>query len=201
MKILIQARMESERLPGKTLMDINGKTLLERCVRGCEDAGFQAAVLTCSKEIADFCDKNRIEVYEGHPTDLITRYRDAVEFYSIQQRFVRITADCPMVNTPLLYYMIAQAEAADLDFLTNCPSVDGHDIQICSVRLLNWLDEATSDPHHREHVFTYLDIETPSWIKKGFYQPPYLNKWFPKLSIDTQEDFNTISQYIKELEK
>jgi CMP-2-keto-3-deoxyoctulosonic acid synthetase len=44
--ILIPARYNSSRFPGKMLADLNGKTLIERVYEKCAQTGFDVYVLT-----------------------------------------------------------------------------------------------------------------------------------------------------------
>lgn len=50
--VIIPARMNSTRLPGKPLAKIGDKTLIERCVGQARKAGFDPWVATDSAEIA-----------------------------------------------------------------------------------------------------------------------------------------------------
>ena len=53
--IIIPARMSSERFPGKPLIDINGKTMIERVWRNAIQANIgDVYVACCDKEVKDF---------------------------------------------------------------------------------------------------------------------------------------------------
>lgn len=51
--VIIPARMGSTRLPGKPLLKIGDKTIIERCVGQARKAGFEPCVATDSEEIHD----------------------------------------------------------------------------------------------------------------------------------------------------
>lgn len=55
MKVFVPTRMNSSRLPGKPLIQIAGKTLLERCCESITISGYSPIVLTPDIEIIDFC--------------------------------------------------------------------------------------------------------------------------------------------------
>ena len=201
MVFIIQGRSTSKRLPNKSLMDLCGKPLIQHTIDRCLDTGFDVIVCTPKGDaVADYCKKNSIRCHEGSENDVVSRFVGAIKEFDVHGRFCRITADSPLVNTALCFYMTAIAEQGDLDYFTNLPAIDGQEIQICSVRLLNWIDATATDKSDREHVMTILDKEKPEWIRSGHYQPPYLNEWFPKISIDTKEDFDRVEQIIKQLE-
>ena len=55
--IVIPARMESTRFPGKALIDMDGRPLIRRVFDICESFGYDTYVLTDSQEIADVITK------------------------------------------------------------------------------------------------------------------------------------------------
>ena len=79
---LIQARMTSTRLPGKTLMEIAGKSLLRHVydrVRGAER--LDDVVVCTSREMSDApiaaaCRADNIPVFRGSETDVLGRLAD-----------------------------------------------------------------------------------------------------------------------------
>src|SRR3990172_6855586 len=97
----VQARMGSTRLPGKTLKEIAGKSLLEILLERLKNVS-QASdlcVLTTKKEaddaIANVCAKKNIFCFRGPDEDVLLRY-----YLCAQTRkpdcIVRITGDCPL---------------------------------------------------------------------------------------------------------
>ena len=64
--ILIPARYNSHRLPGKALKDIAGKTMIRRTYERAVLSGMEAMVVTDDKRIVDECLKYKI------PVDIIT---------------------------------------------------------------------------------------------------------------------------------
>ena len=59
--ILIPARMNSSRLPGKPLKDINGIPMIIRCAKNATETGLPVYVATDSDLIKDVCDQYSIE--------------------------------------------------------------------------------------------------------------------------------------------
>jgi 3-deoxy-manno-octulosonate cytidylyltransferase (CMP-KDO synthetase) len=59
--VLIPARMESSRFPGKPLAPILGKPMIVRCAQNALEAGLPVLVCTDNTAIADVCSKNGIE--------------------------------------------------------------------------------------------------------------------------------------------
>lgn len=69
--IIIPARMASERLPGKPLLDVLGKSLLQRTYERARETGLPVVVTSPDREIIGYCQANNILSFpsaEHHPT-------------------------------------------------------------------------------------------------------------------------------------
>lgn len=60
--ILIPARLESSRFPGKALAPVKGVPMIVRCAQNAQGTNLKTVVCTDSELIADTCRKNEIEV-------------------------------------------------------------------------------------------------------------------------------------------
>lgn len=100
---IIQARMGATRLPGKVLLDIGGKPMLDRVVtRTRRSQIVDQVVVATSKDqsddpIAKFCDQLGYEYYRGKLHDVLDRYFQVAKLHSAGV-IVRITADCPIID-------------------------------------------------------------------------------------------------------
>ena len=63
--VVIPARLESKRLPGKILADIEGKTMIQRVIESCLDAKLPQRVVLCTdnQKIADEVKRLNIEIF------------------------------------------------------------------------------------------------------------------------------------------
>jgi len=104
---IIQARMGSSRLPGKVLLDINGKPMLVHVVERTKQAKVinQIIIATSSEReddpIAELCFSKGYTVYRGSAFDLLDRYYQAAKQYE-SEIIVRITADCPLIDPEVI---------------------------------------------------------------------------------------------------
>lgn len=104
---IIQARMSSSRLPGKVLMDIAGKPMLERLIGRAQRARLIDRIVlatttdTSDDILAKFCQRIDIPCYRGSMLDVLDRvYHAAIEFQA--EIIVRLTADCPLLDPELI---------------------------------------------------------------------------------------------------
>jgi glutamate-1-semialdehyde 2,1-aminomutase/spore coat polysaccharide biosynthesis protein SpsF len=163
---LIQARMESTRLPGKVLADIAGRPMLSHVIErvrrsGCLD---QVAVVTSHNDtddpIATYCAQNGIECFRGSEDDVLDRfYRAAIQYDAAA--VVRITADCPLLDSLVLDRVVEMYRAGDYDYVANTlhrTFPDGLDVEIVSFPALAQAWRESSVSTEREHVTTYIRI-------------------------------------------
>lgn len=100
---VIQARMGSERLPGKVLRDIAGKTMIDRVIERAQrclsiDGVIIATSTNASDDVlADHCRSNGVHVVRGSENDVLSRYALAAEKFRCEY-VVRITSDCPLID-------------------------------------------------------------------------------------------------------
>lgn len=99
----ITARLKSTRLKNKILLDLNGKSVLDRVIeRAKKVQGVDGVVLCTSTDPQDSilyknALANKIEFYAGHPDDVLKRLLDAALYYQYDA-FVSITADNPFFS-------------------------------------------------------------------------------------------------------
>lgn len=165
---IIQARMGSTRLPGKVLSDIDGQPMLMRVHDRTRRASSldQLLVATTSLQqddpIVEFCQGTGIEVFRGHPTDVLDRFYRAAKAASATV-VVRLTADCPLIDPDLIDQTVQLYLRTDppVDFAANRLPWDrsfpiGLDVEVCSSEALAQAWESADQPHQREHVMPYL---------------------------------------------
>ncbi len=134
---IIEARMGSSRLPQKTLMDVTGKSLLERVVdrlklaKSVDEVIVATSVSTGDDRIEELCRKRDILCFRGSENDVLGRvYAAAVQFRA--DVVVQCGADCPFYDpnlVDLLVYSLVlggYAYAANDMELTFPEGIDAH---------------------------------------------------------------------------
>jgi len=168
---LIQARMGSSRLPGKVLLDIGGKPMIQRVVERTRRAGRldDVVVATTSDEadrpVAEFCASMDIPFSRGSQHDVLDRYYQAAQAHGADI-VVRITGDCPAIDPGLIDNVVSlmgDARSLKTDFACNrLPPPFGRsfpiglDVEVCTFTALARAWREATEPFHREHVMPYL---------------------------------------------
>src|SRR5260370_37455868 len=100
---IIQARMASTRLPGKVLLDIAGKTMLEWVTTRVRQASFitQVVVATTTGPKDDVivreCQRLDVACHRGSDLDVLDRYYPAASEHKADA-VIRVTSDCPLID-------------------------------------------------------------------------------------------------------
>lgn len=162
---IIQARMGSSRLPGKVLLDIEGKTVLDRVIERTKRAkGIDRAIIaipdTSSDDVlAKYCEERSIPYFRGSEADVLDRYYQTAKHFNIAH-IVRITSDCPLIDPEVIDRVINEYHAGGYDYIstgrieTTYP--DGLDVELFSFTTLEKARNEAMLPSEREHVTPYI---------------------------------------------
>jgi len=163
---IVQARMGSSRLPGKTLADIGGRPMLGRLVDrarlipGVEQVIIATTDRPADKAILRFAEAEGLPASAGSEQDVLDRiYRAATRFgVSV---IVRVTPDCPMLDPEVSGRVLAEFRRLEgrADYVSNVhpPTFpDGLDTEVFSRVALEVAWRETRLPSDREHVTTYI---------------------------------------------
>ena len=168
---IIQARTGSSRLPNKVILDLAGRPLilflLERLSRS--KLIDEIIVATTNKKKDDNLVKllidNNYKVARGSEEDVLGRFSYVVE-NSDKENFVRITADCPLIDPKIIDRVIKTFLNSKFDYVSNInpPTYpDGLDVEVFSRKALIKADKNCKDIKKREHV-------TPWILESGLFK-------------------------------
>lgn len=161
---IIQARMGATRLPGKVLLELEGKTVLERVIERVRASRYinEVVVATTKKEenssIVDICSLAGIKVYCGNEEDVLDRFYQAARLFKADQ-IVRITADCPLIDPEIIGQVISLHLESAADYTSNVLKAtypDGEDVEVFSSGALEKAWKTARLKSEREHVTPYI---------------------------------------------
>lgn len=204
MNAIIQARSTSKRLPNKGLVELDGKPLIDHVFQRVSSIINKIVIaVPFDDPLVRWCYDHNVPCFQGEEEDVLARYHKCASTYKMDY-IVRITADCPLLDTAQLHYMSYIVESQQIDFMTNLPCQDGSDIEIMSYNFLSFLNLEVRDMSLREHVTLYAKKnwdKLRSQFRFARYRSPYLLEWLVKTSIDDEQDLirvNNIYQKLKE---
>ncbi|MDB9998556.1 aminotransferase class III-fold pyridoxal phosphate-dependent enzyme [Alphaproteobacteria bacterium] len=200
MKIIaiVQARMGSTRLPNKVMKLINGIPMIELLLKR----------LSHSKEldqiiVATSIDERNTPLVEhviscgyhceqGDETNVLERYISAAKKHQTDI-IVRITGDCPLVDSELVDECIRRFKIEQVDYFSNISPAtypDGLDIEVFTLASLETAMLESQDPFDHEHVTPYI-LNTDRFNKASMINDKDLSalRW----TVDELDDFNVIT--------
>ena len=204
----IEARMGSSRLPGKVLMDIQGKSALDRLVsrlelsRKIDDIILATSTNSSDDILYDWAIERNIPVYRGSEHDVLDRVVNSHREMNTDI-IVEITGDCPLLDPEVIDLGVETFLSNDCDVVNNVrkPSFpQGADIQVFKFNLLEKVSNEIFDSAVREHVSLYF-YENPDIYKIiHLIAPDSLKHPDLRLQLDYKEDLDFIREVYKNLE-
>lgn len=161
---ILQARMGSNRLPGKVLAELCGRPMLHLILeRLASSTRLQKLVVATTQlpqddAIAELARRGGYPFYRGSENDVLDRYYQAAR----QQQadvVVRLTADCPFLDGAFLDWCLERFAASRPDYLdTNLSRTFplGLSVEVFSFAALEAAWKEDSDPARREHVTPFI---------------------------------------------
>jgi spore coat polysaccharide biosynthesis protein SpsF len=165
---LIQARLGSSRLPGKSCLPLplhavgDEHTILGHVVRRARQASSisEVVVATTSQPLdnalAALATRLNVGVFRGDEQDVLGRFAGALAQAAPAEVVVRLTADNPALDPSFVDVAVAHhiASGADYTHTTGLPL--GTNVEIISAEALRQAHHEATQPDEREHVTPYL---------------------------------------------
>lgn len=205
----IEARMGSSRLPGKVLMDINGKPALSRLVDRlgmCRSLdGIVVATSTSEGDdvLARWCNDNGVACYRGSEDDVLNRVVEAQKFMGADL-VVEITGDCPLTDPEIVDLGVETFLAHDVDVVSNCGQAltwpMGQYVQVFPLALLDEVDRTIDDPAVHEHVSLYFYDHPERYQLIDLIAPRRWQEPAWRMQLDYPEDLRFQNEVFRRLE-
>ena len=194
--------MGSSRLPAKILLDLGGKTALERCLTRVSRISDVAEVVLATTDLPmDDVTENvarrlGYRVFRGSETDVLSRYVGALR-EAKADILVRCTSDCPLLDPEVSSLVVrklvaSQSSPSPLDYVSNTLTrrlPRGLDTEAVTAPALERAARESVDVREREHV-TMPVYRNPDRYKCDTALPEGLpdlqqHRW----TLDTLDDY------------
>lgn len=196
---IIQARMGSQRLPGKVMLELCSKPVLWHVIERVKQAGLisDTAVATSVEKnddiICGYLDAAGVKYFRGSEKDVLSRFYNAALFFKADN-IVRITADCPLIDPNVIDRVVRAFLHGGVEYASNTGDERtyprGLDCEVFSSRLLKSAFEKSKFGYEREHVtpFMYMEQDSVMFVKNDKDYGGM--RW----TLDTKEDFELIKK-------
>lgn len=197
---IVQARVSSTRLPEKVLKEINGFPMLYCVLARLRRAELiDESVVACpegpkDEEIVRIAAQAGVRCIRGSETDVLGRYLLAARATEADV-IVRLTADCPLLDSSLIDACIELRQAKGAQYASNVHPrrtfPRGLDCEVLTRRTLEYVASKATSAQDREHVTTYIREASPLRFHRVSLVCPRgysHNQW----SVDTAEDLERV---------
>lgn len=190
--IILQARVDSTRLPGKALLPLEEKPFIFRVMEALNQIPADIRILACPEDsvssFASPAEEAGFEIFAGPKDDVLERYCKVIRHFSIK-RVIRATGDNPFVFTDAASAINAEASALNADYSGYSGLPLGAGIESVRASALLCACERADSPYDREHVCPYLYSHAELF---KLHRPLAPLRWQSpeiRLTVDTQDDY------------
>ncbi len=175
---IVTSRWQSTRLPGKALIDIGGKPMLQRIVDTARQSKYIDEVVVAttpsSVPIIQYCKGHNISFYVGSEEDILERlYKTAKQFEA--DVVVRLWGDAPLIESSQINSAIEYALTTEDEIYYVSLSNNGGVVSVMPFTLLELSNTELRNEEDRHWFHKYL-TDTK------------------KLTVDIQEDLEKVRE-------
>jgi len=193
--VVIQARMGSTRLPGKSMADLGGRPVIDWVVERAASAELvDSVIVATSTNSEDDVLAQHVEAHgvatawRGDPDDVLDRFAGALSLTDADV-IVRVTGDCPFVQPELIDLAIATQR----DGVYSATDPDGRfprgfDVEAVSRAALVAAAAEATDPDEREHVTVFVVRRPERFAPVPLVCPEWARRPDLRLTLDEPDD-------------
>ena len=198
---VVQCRMGSTRLPGKTLRQFaNGMSMLDVLMARLKMCKSLDEIVIAYPLGEDNDVLNRVVFYAG-----LRHFRGSIE--DVLDRFyraavvtragivVRVCGDNPLTDPAVIDRCVQTFANLNVDYLVPEGLPLGTFPELMTIDALDRAWTESTDPYDREHVTSYINSRPQDFkIHKLQWEPA---QWqFPKVTVDTENDFQLVNTIV-----
>ncbi len=198
---IVQARMESTRLPGKILKKVKGIPLLEHEINRLQKTKLIDKIVVATTDqpeddvTENLCKEIGIDCFRGDEKNVLNRYYECAQNYPEYNAIVRITGDCPLVDEKVVDEVIGFFNDSEYEYASNIEFgkhgyPDGINAEIFTKEALERTSKDVKLESEKEHVTLHMR-NNPSLFKSGHISLDEDLSHY-RLTVDNPEDLEVI---------
>ena len=207
MDAIIQARMSSQRYPGKVLHNVAGKPMLQYLLERLDHChSLNHIVVATSTEdsdtpLADFCRQRGVECYRGPLVNVAGRFREVLDMYQFDG-FVRVNGDSPLLDQQLIDKGVEIFLKGDFDLVTNVlPRTypHGQSVEVMRADAFRQGYQSMQNAQDLEHVTRFFYKHQYDFRIHNFALEDNCSGM--RFCVDTEQDLNVFTEMVARMEK
>jgi len=196
--IIIEARLNSQRLPRKVLYNFNGIKSLELMIfRLSKLIPSNNIVIATTEspiddELISFTKSINVHSFRGSENNVFDRVLKAANKYNVG-KIISLTADCPLIDYRIIQEMCFKFDNLEIDYMCNFdpPTFpDGMEVQLFTLESINRAERIGKSDDELEHMG--LVFRNNKEIFKTFNFMADKTKFWPRLGLTLDEPSDAI---------
>lgn len=204
--IIVQARMGSDRLPGKVMRQIDGVPMIGILLERIKNSGFKVVVATSkdenNDELSEYLDALGVDVFRGSEENVLERFYETAKLYKTDV-VIRLTGDNPLIDGRLIRQILNDlSEIPDRYYISTGLSKTfpiGMSFEAFPFCLLEEAYLNAKSEAEKEHVTPYMHQNMPGDIEVKVVENSE-DKSYMRLTVDTKEDFELIKTLVEKFD-
>ena len=205
---IILARTDSTRLPGKALLKIKNRTLLEWCIESLKgDSNYKIIIATTNRKIdntiIEIAKRNNVNFFRGDINNVAKRVLDCAKYFELSA-FARVNGDSPFIRKNLIIKAFNIIEESNFDFVTNLVPRHfpyGIAVEVFKTKTFEETYKSLETEQHKEHVTTYFYENISKYNSFCLtYMDGIKNDHNIRLVVDTIDDFIKMNDLIQRVD-
>lgn len=203
---LVQARMQSTRLPGKMMAPLGDKCVLnrvlDRVARAQNLSGTVVATsdLPADNPLAEACRSWGFPVFRGSESDVLGRFVGAARAFDANQ-VIRVNADNPLIDPAYIDQLVEDARPGQADYTSF--RREGRPVMLTALSFfaervsrecLERAEREITDPTEREHVTIGIYKRPERYAVRWIDVPSFCADARLRFTIDTAADLELVRQ-------
>ena len=200
--LVLQARLDSSRLPQKALLPLAGRPLVLRVMEAFKDFDCDAKVLACPEDsaasFAPLAEEAGFSLITGPKDDVLERYCLVIRKLGADM-IIRATGDNPLVFADAAAALDREAGELNADYAGYSGLPLGAGVECVSSEALLRAGREARLPSEREHVCPYLYNHPEIFT---LHRPLAPLKWQGpgcRITVDTRDDYEKVRLLYDEL--
>ncbi len=220
--LIIAARMGSSRLPGKTLMKIEGREMLGMIIDRVKKSNYVGEIILATTELkeddklAGWAKSEGIFCFRGESFDMLKRLSDTVKYIGADS-FIEVLGDNPLIDSSIIDATCKEFVKNKYDYVSIltkeypkfCKSNShifpiGLRAQVINSKTIFEANKLAHTPINREHATTYI-IDNPKKFRIGLIEAENvfrdLNKPDYTFAVNVRANLEMIKMIVRKLNK
>jgi len=201
---IIVARFESKRLPGKAMLRVANKPLLEHLFTRVRKSKLIDKVIFCTTKkksdnvLVKLAKKNNVSTYRGEEKNVLGRMLESSK-KSKPDIIIRITGDDILIDIDYMEEAIQHHLINNLDYTDHKELPSGTETEVFNTKILDFINKNALDNTGTEYL-TYYIKNNQEYFRIGSAAVKKKHQRKIRLTIDNYKDYKFVKPFLEKMD-